>query len=256
MVEFSEIKKFLDEKAEKYNQPVFIETDPIRVPKQFAQKENIEIAGFLAATIAWGQRPAIIKSAFRMMYLMGNDPYLFLMEADEHDFAEFGHFAHRTFNASDLLFFIRSLKNIYQNHGGLQQIFEKGFQTGETVKSALIYFRSVFFEIQGEPRTRKHIADVAAGSAGKRLNMFLRWMVRNDNRGVDFGIWKGIPASSLMLPLDLHTGNAARKLGLLLRRQNDWKAVEEITAVLRNFDPADPVKYDFALFGLGVFENF
>jgi len=251
----TEIKAFLDEKAEQFNRPVFIETDPIQVPKLFIQKENIEIAAFLTATISWGSRPAIIKNALRLMQLMDNSPYEFITQNSEKKMKHLESFVHRTFNGQDCIYFARSLRNIYQNHGGLQQVFETGFSKENSIKEALAHFYKVFFELPGE-RTRKHISNVERGAAAKRLNMFLRWLVRTDNCGVDFGLWKGIPASKLMLPLDVHTGNVARKLGLLQRKQNDWKAVEEVTEVLRKFDPQDPVKYDFALFGLGIFEKF
>jgi len=254
-MQFEVLKRFLDEKAEKYNQPAFIETDPIQVPKQFQNKENIEIAGLLTATISWGSRTSIIKNAVRLMKAMDFQPYDFILNSGYSDFKMLDSFVHRTFNGRDCIHFIRALKNIYQNHCGLQQVFEVGFQKENTVKSALTYFHSVFFETDGE-RTRKHVSNVVKGASAKRLNMYLRWMVRNDKNGVDFGIWDGIPASALMLPLEVHTGNSARKLGLLKRKGNDWKAVEEVTNSLRKFDPEDPVKYDFALFGLGVFEKF
>lgn len=254
-MELTELKDFLDEKAAKYNRPDFISTDPIQVPKQFSRKENIEIAALLTATISWGNRPAIIKNALRLMKLMDNRPFDFIQESSSSDLSALSSFVHRTFNGNDCIYFVRSLKNIYQNHGGLQQVFETGFQNGHSIKSSLAHFHKIFFEIPGE-RTRKHIANVEKNASAKRLNMFLRWMVRSDNHGVDFGLWKGIPASALMLPLDVHTGNTARKLGLLKRKQNDWKAVEEVMETLRRFDPTDPVKYDFALFGLGIFEKF
>jgi len=250
-----DLKKFLDEKVEEYNKPEFIETDPIQVPNLFLLKENIEIAGFLTATISWGNRNAIIKNALRLMATMDNQPFDFIVNASEPEINVLKKFVHRTFNGEDCIFFIRSLRNIYKNHNGLQVVFEEGFQQNGSVKSALIHFYKVFFEFEGE-RTRKHISNVEKGASAKRLNMFLRWMVRKDKNNVDFGIWKGIPVSELMLPLDLHTGNVGRKLGLLQRKSNDWKAVEEITKTLRKLDPNDPVKYDFALFGLGVFEKF
>jgi uncharacterized protein (TIGR02757 family) len=257
MVDFPEnIKSFLDEKILLFNRAGFIETDPIQIPSLFSAKENIEIAGFLAATIAWGQRPTIIRNAQKLISLMGNDPFGFLMTTNEQDWHIFQDFKHRTFNGVDCIYFLKALKNIYQNHGGLEQVFTEGYRLDGSVFGALRYFRSVFFELGHERRTEKHISDVERGAAAKRLNMFLRWMVRTDRSNVDFGLWKNIPASSLMLPLDVHTGNVARKLGLLSRTQNDWRAVEEITARLREFDPKDPVKYDFALFGLGVFEKF
>lgn len=250
-----ELKEFLDEKVAKYNRPEFIISDPIQIPRQFNQKEDIEIAAFLAATIAWGNRQAIIKNASHLMQLMENQPFEFITEGTFTDFERVGAFVHRTFNGQDCIYFMHSLKNIYQSHGGLQTVFETGFKKGENIKEALNHFHKMFFELPGE-RTRKHVANVVKGASGKRLNMFLRWMIRNDNNGVDFGIWDGIPASDLMLPLDVHTGNVARKLGLLNRKQDNWKAVEEVTNELRKLDSEDPVKYDFALFGLGVFEKF
>ncbi len=249
------IKAFLDEKAIKYNQPFFIETDPIQVPKNFSGKENIEIAAFLTATIAWGNRLSIIKNATKLMALMENEPHDFVLNHSATDLKILEKFVHRTFNGSDCIYFVRSLKNIYQNHSGLQTVFENGFRKENEIKSALSEFYNVFFEIAGE-RSRKHVSNVKKGASAKRLNMFLRWMVRKDKTGVDFGLWNGIPQSDLLLPLDIHTGNVARKLGLLQRKSNDWKAVEEVTQTLRVFDPADPIKYDFALFGLGAFEKF
>ena len=250
------IQSFLDQKVISFNHTSFIETDPIQVPTLFSTKENIEIAGFLAATLAWGQRPTIIRNGLKLVGLMNNNPIEFLLQTLEEEWDVFLNFKHRTFNGIDSIYFLRSLRNIYQNHGGLEQVFTAGYQADQSIYSALINFRKVFFELEHEHRTEKHISDVAKGAASKRLCMFLRWMVRTDETGVDFGIWKQIPASALMLPLDVHTGNVSRKLGLLTRTQNDWKAVEEITAKLREFDPEDPVKYDFALFGLGVFEKF
>ena len=256
-MDLTELKDFLDEKVELFNQPNFIETDPIQVPRTFAKKEDIEISAFLTATIAWGNRTAIIKNAKRLMMIMENEPYDFVVNSSNAEIQQLEHFVHRTFNGNDCIYFIQSLKNIYENYGGLQSVFETGFQSANrrTVESALENLFEIFFELPGE-RTRKHISNVGKGSSGKRLNMFLRWMVRDDYSGVDFGIWNGIPASELMLPLDVHTGNVGRKLGILKRKSNDWKAVEEITATLRKFDPTDPIKYDFALFGLGIFEKF
>ncbi len=253
---FADIQSFLDQKYLSFNHPVFIETDPIQVPALFTTKENIEIAGFLAATLAWGQRPTIIRNALKLVTLMNNNPIEFLLNTPEDEWETFSDFKHRTFNGIDCIYFLKSLRNIYQNHGGLEQVFTDGFRKEESVFSALVHFRKVFFEPEHEHRTEKHVSDVEKGAAAKRLNMYLRWMIRSDNFGVDFGLWKKIPASALMLPLDIHTGNVSRKLGLLTRTQNDWRAVEEITAKLREFDPEDPIKYDFALFGLGVFEKF
>ena len=256
MMNHTEIKQFLDEKVILYNRPSFIETDPIQVPKKFSGKENIEISAFFTATLSWGQRITIIRNAEKLMAFMDRQPHTFILNSTESDLAIFDEFKHRTYNGIDCRFFVQSLKNIYQNHGGLEAVFTKGFQLQGSIKSALSYFYSIFFEVGEGGRTRKHVSNVLAGSSAKRLNMFLRWMVREDNAGIDFDLWKRIPASALMLPLDVHTGSVARKLGLLKRKQNDWKAVEEVTSRLCNFDPEDPVKYDFALFGLGVFEQF
>lgn len=250
------IQSFLNQKVLSFNHTSFIETDPIQVPALFTTKENIEIAGFLAATLAWGQRPTIIRNARWLIAHMGNNPSEFLQRVTEDDWIVFSDFKHRTFNGTDCIYFLKALRNIYQNHGGLEQVFTDGYSIDRTVFSALAHFRKIFFELEHEHRTEKHVSDVEKGAAAKRLNMFLRWMIRTDRSGVDFGLWKRIPASALMLPLDVHTGNVARKLGLLTRTQNDWRAVEEITATLREFDPMDPIKYDFALFGLGVFEKF
>lgn len=252
---FHQLKEFLEEKTLKYNQSGFILTDPIQVPKHFSKKQDIEISGFLTAAISWGNRKAIIANAHRMMGHMDFEPYGFIMQAGTSDLEKLEKYVHRTFNGSDLKYFVKSLKNIYAYHGGLEKVLHKGFQTDHTIRSALSHLFEVFFEMPGE-RTRKHLANVQAGASAKRMNMFLRWMVRDDGKGVDFGLWKKIPSSALMLPLDVHTGNVARKLGMLTRKSNDWKAVEEVTDNLRKLDPFDPVKYDFALFGLGIFENF
>jgi len=255
MNKVKDLKNFLDEKVEEFNRPKFIESDPIQVPKLFSAKEDIEISGFLTATISWGNRPAIIKNALRLMSMLGNQPHDFILNASNDEINKLERFVHRTFNGDDCIYFIRALRNIYTHYGGLQTAFETGFEQHHSIKSALAYFYTVFFELKGE-RTRKHISNVQKGASAKRLNMYLRWMSREDKSGVDFGLWKGIPTSALMLPLDVHTGNVGRKLGLLQRKSNDWKAVEEITSSLRKFDSSDPVKYDFALFGLGVFEKF
>jgi uncharacterized protein (TIGR02757 family) len=252
----ADIHSFLDRKVIDFNQTTFIETDPIQIPTLFDRKENIEIAGFLAATLAWGQRPTIIRNALNLVRLMNNNPIEFLLNTPEEEWEVFLSFKHRTFNGIDCIYFLKALKNIYQNHGGMEQVFTLGYQNENSIFSALVYFRKIFFELDHQHRTEKHVSDVLKGASAKRLNMYLRWMVRSDKAEVDFGLWKQIPVSALMLPLDVHTGNVARKLGLLTRTQNDWKAVEEITSRLREFDPADPIKYDFALFGLGAFEKF
>jgi len=250
-----ELKEFLDEKVDIYNNPKFIENDPIQIPHQFTQKEDIEIAGFLSATIAWGNRKMIIKNAQRMMDLMGNSPYDFVLSHSETDLEQLESFVHRTFNSQDFAFFIKSLKNIYQNHQGLENAFAKNIENDKLQRS-ISEFKKIFFEIPHLSRTQKHISDPLKGSAAKRLNMFLRWMVRNDNKGVDFGIWKNISPSILSIPLDVHTGRVSRKLGLLARNQDDAKALTELDKSLRLLDADDPVKYDFALFSLGVDEKF
>jgi len=251
-----DLKNFLDEKYDQYNRPEFIETDPVSVPHLFNVNEDIEIAGFLSATLAWGQRKTIINKSKELLRLMDNRPYRFIMDAGPSDFTAFDNFCHRTFNSSDALYFLNALKNIYTRHGGLRKVFESGFVGQHDAYIAIARFRKIFFESAYPARTLKHIPDVEKGSAAKRLNMFLRWMVRADNRGVDFGLWTGIDPAWLKIPLDLHTGNIARKLELLNRSQNNWQAVCELTARLQYFDPADPVKYDFALFSLGAFEKF
>lgn len=256
MISSNQLQEFLEGKYLQYNSRSFIDSDPIFVPHLFESKEDIEIAGFLTATIAWGQRVTIINNARRLMEMMPGGPYHFLQYAEEEDFKPFLHFVHRTFNGFDCVFFLNAVKRIYRDHGGLETVLTKGFQNHGSVFSALKYFRKLFLGEENSGHPAKHVSDVSSNAAAKRLNMYLRWMIRNDRAGVDFGIWKGIPASHLMIPLDVHSGNTARKLGLLDRKQNDWKAVEALTAVLREFDPNDPVKYDYALFGLGIFEKF
>lgn len=250
-----ELKEFLDEKVDKYNNRRFIETDPICIPHNYTDKEDIEISGFLTATIAWGNRKMIIKSAERMMQMLGESPYDFVMSHMEKHLENLNDFVHRTFNSEDLCHFIRALKLIYRRKGGLEDIFNE-FQTTDSLQPAIHEFRNIFFEIPHLDRTHKHIADPMKGSAAKKINMFLRWMVRRDKRRVDFGIWRSISPSILSCPLDVHSGNVARKLGLLKRKQNDAKALRELDASLRRLDKDDPVKYDYALFGLGIFENF
>lgn len=251
------IKDFLDEKLLLFNNKSFIETDPIQIPHQFTKKEDIEIAAFLAATIAWGQRKTIIGNAQKLMLWMDNAPHDFILNHSAKELAPFKKFVHRTFNGTDCVFFIKSLQNIYLKHGGLEGAFGKGIKTkDESIKNAIIGFRKLFLELRHDARSDKHISNPESKSSAKRLCMYLRWMVRNDKKGVDFGIWNKINASQLCLPLDVHTGNVSRKLGLLKRTQDDWQAVEEITSVLKQFDKNDPVKYDFALFGLGAFEGF
>ncbi|WP_158210838.1 TIGR02757 family protein [Myroides phaeus] len=249
----TELKEFLDEKVILYNNPDFITDDPVQIPHLYSLKEDIEIAGFLSATIAWGNRKMIIKNAHKMMDLMGNSPYDFVLNHSESNLENLHDFVHRTFNGVDFMTFVKSLQNIYTNHGGLEAIFA----TDEySVQQRISKFKKVFFEIEHPSRTEKHISDPLKGSAAKRINMYLRWMVRQDNAGVDLGIWKSISPSELSCPLDVHSGNMARKLGILTRKQNDGKALLELDTALRDFDPTDPVKYDFALFGLGAIEKF
>lgn len=248
------LKEYLDEKASYYNQPRFIETDPIQIPHLFTQKEDIEIIGFLIATIAWGNRKSIITNGQKLCKIMGNSPYDFIMSYDKND-ATHINFVHRTFNADDLHYFFISLKNIYTTLGGLEKIFSKHISETST-QPAITAFKKAFFALPHLQRTEKHVSDPLKNSAAKRINMYLRWMVRNDNKGVDFGIWNAISPSTLSCPLDVHSGRIARDLKLLTRKQNDGKALLELDTALRKFDPTDPVKYDFALFGLGAFENF
>ena len=251
----SELKDFLDEKVLQYNTLDFIESDPVQIPHLFTRKEDIEIAGFLSATIAWGNRTMIIKNSHRMIDLMGNAPFDFVMSHSDDDLQRLETFVHRTFNGQDFSSFIKSLQNIYLNHNGLEAVFSK-HQEPASIQKSISEFKKTFFEIPHQYRTQKHVSDPMKGSAAKRINMYLRWMCRQDKKGVDLGIWKRIPPAILSCPLDVHSGNVARKLGLLTRKQNDGKAVAELDAKLRKLDPTDPVKYDFALFGLGVFEGF
>jgi uncharacterized protein (TIGR02757 family) len=250
-----ELKGFLDARVDLYNRPEFIGSDPVSIPHRFSAKEDIEIAGFLAATIAWGNRVSILKSSDRMMKLLGDAPFDFIMNHTDNDLRAIEGAMHRTFNAEDFIYFIEALKYLYLEKGGIEAIFSR-YQTRDSLQPAIHEFRKIFLGLPHNQRTSRHISDPFKGSAAKKINMYLRWMVRKDDRGVDFGIWKSIPPSVLSCPLDVHSGSVARKLGLLTRRQNDAKAVAELDMNLRALDPSDPVRYDFALFGLGVFENF
>lgn len=251
----SELKEFLDFKAEQYNTPDFISTDPIQIPHQFSSKEDIEISGFLTATISWGNRKSILKNANSLMELLDHSPYEFVMQHSEDELQKLENFVHRTFNGTDLKYFIVALKNIYSQHAGMETIFSNN-ATKDSLQPAIHEFKKIFFELAHESRSEKHVSDPLKKSAAKRINMFLRWMVRKDTNNVDFGIWDQISPAQLSCPLDVHSGNVARKLGLLSRKQNDAKALNELDANLRRLDPLDPVKYDFALFGLGVFEKY
>jgi uncharacterized protein (TIGR02757 family) len=251
----TELKEFLDEKVILYNNPKFIESDPIQIPHLFSKKEDIEIAGFLAATISWGNRKSIIKNCHRMMDLMEHSPFDFVMNHKESDLKPLESFVHRTFNGIDFITFIKGLQHIYTNHNGIEAVFSKYAQK-DSLQVSIHEFKNAFFEIEHLTRTEKHISDPLKKSAAKRINMYLRWMIRDDVHGVDLGIWKTLNTTQLSCPLDVHSGNVARKLGLLTRKQNDAKALAELDTALRLLDPKDPVKYDFALFGLGVFEGF
>jgi uncharacterized protein (TIGR02757 family) len=251
----SDLKEFLDEKVNKYNNTSFIESDPISIPHSYTGKEDIEISGFLAATISWGNRKTILRNANRMMELLDDSPYDFIINSDDQDLESIEGFVHRTFNSLDLIYFLKALKHIYRTKGGLEKIFTEN-KTGDSLQPAIHKLNTIFFELPHRQRTERHLSDPFKGSASKKINMFLRWMIRKDDKGVDFGLWKSISPSILSCPLDVHSGNVARKLGLLTRKQSDSKAVSELDHNLRKMDINDPVKYDFALFGLGVFEAF
>jgi uncharacterized protein (TIGR02757 family) len=250
----SELKDFLDLKVEHFEKPDFISDDPIQVPHRFSKKEDIEISAFLTALIAWGQRKTIIRNAESLMERMDHQPHAFLMGMSKGEEEGFHNFVHRTFNGIDCCFFIQRLSKLYKKEGGLEGtlailVAEQGTAAG------LSAFKDLFFQGSPPARSKKHLADPLAGSSAKRLNMFLRWMVRDASKGVDFGLWKGVSPSQLSMPLDVHTGNVGRSLSILKHKQNNWKAVAELDASLRRMDPLDPVKYDFALYGLGVHEG-
>ena len=249
----TELKEFLDEKVALYLKPNFVVEDPIAIPHQFSKKEDVEIAAFLTATIAWGRRPMILKNAQEMMRIMDHSPHEFILNANNKEIEQSLNFCHRTFQGVDLQTFIYALRNIYQNHNGLEACF---YTEKEDMSASISSFKQTFFSINHLSRTQKHVSDPLKGSASKRLIMFLRWMVRSNNEGVDFGIWKTLNPSQLSCPLDVHTANVARKLGLITRKANDWKTVKELDIHLRSFCKEDPSKYDFALFGLGVYEKF
>lgn len=251
MLKFEELRDFLNEKADQYNAPDFIENDPIQIPHRFSLKQDIEIAGFLAATISWGNRKSIINSADKMLDIMGNSPYDFVMSYSEKDLESIQDKSiHRTFNGQDFSYFIRQFNRIYKENESLENLFEVK-KTENNFLHAIERFRNGFLETE-KHRSHKHISSPYKNSSAKRIIMFLRWMVRKDKRGVDFGIWENIDQKNLSIPLDVHTGNISRKLGLVSRTQNDWKTVEELDIAIRKFDEKDPAKYDFALFGLGV----
>ena len=250
------LKSFLDEKHNQYNCIDFIEQDPIIIPHAFAKKEDIEISGFFAATLAWGQRKTIINNANKLMLWMDNSPHQFILNSSAKDWKPFSKFIHRTFNGEDCITFIKCLQHIYKNKNGLESVFTKELLIENDMSKCISNFKKVFFEKNNHTRTSKHVADPLRNSSAKRICMYLRWMVRNDNNGVDFGIWKTIKPSQLYCPLDVHSARAAIALQLLNRTQTDWKAVNELTCSLRLLDESDPVKYDFALFGLSAYEGF
>lgn len=249
-----ELKALLDRKVMQFNQVTFIESDPVSIPHQFTKKQDIEIAAFFTAIISWGQRKTILQSATRLMEFMDFTPHDFLQNHTDHDLKNFEGFVHRTFNATDLYYVLHVLKTHYQNHDSLEDLFLNDSTAANSgIKDKLIYFHNQVFDFDFAPeRTRKHIATPERNSACKRLNMFLRWMVRKDGNGVDFGLWERITPPQLICPLDVHVHRVALDLGLMSRTQADWKAAEELTAQLRLFCPDDPVKYDFALFGIGL----
>ena len=245
-----ELQELLNEKANHYESLEFIADDPILIPHLFSKKEDIEIAGFFAATIAWGQRITIIRNAKKMLKLMDYEPFDFIINHEASDLKSMHGFVHRTFNQVDLIYFFKALQNIYLNHSGLEHVLK--LLPNASLAENLAQFKTIFFELEHLARTEKHVSNPLKKSSAKRLNMYLRWMVRSNAKSVDFGIWKNYKPSELMIPLDVHTGTVGRNIGILKRKQNDWKSVEELTKSLRVFDKKDPIKYDFALFGMGV----
>src|SRR5882757_6018939 len=245
-----DIRAFLDRKVDEYNRPSFIANDPISIPRGFTGRQDIEIAGFFAAIFSWGNRTTIINKTQQLMQWMDNAPYQFILQHEEKDLTKLLDFRHRTFNATDLLYFIEFFRHHYARYDSLEDAFlhTPDFLTG---------FYHYFFSLESAPpRTYKHIATPEKNSSCKRLNMFLRWMVRSDDRGVDFGLWKKISPSRLICPLDVHVARVARRFGFMTRTRTDWQAALELTDYLITLDADDPVKYDFALFGLGVMEKF
>jgi uncharacterized protein (TIGR02757 family) len=252
----AELKELLDSLVHRFNIPEFIENDPISIPRSFTRKEDIEISGFLTALIAWGQRPVILRNARQLMERMDDAPFDFILHHSATERRKFSVFCHRTFNGTDAIFFLRALQAIYRSAGGLEGVFTSAYNTNGDLGSAISAVRDTFMSLRCPKRSRKHFADPMRNAAAKRINMFLRWMVRKDSSGVDFGLWVGIPTSALYCPLDLHSGKTARHLGLLDRNQDDWKAVQELTENLSKLDPKDPVRYDFALYGWGLHERY
>ncbi|MEO9873110.1 TIGR02757 family protein [Ekhidna sp.] len=252
-----ELKSFLDSKFEEYNQPDFIPNDPICIPHEYAKKQDIEIAGLMAAVFAWGQRKTIINKSHEFLGYMDNDPHGFVLNHSEADLKPFLNFKHRTFNSTDALYFIHFFQWFYRQHDSLEKAFTEELSREAKMEVRLTHFFELFFSLPDHPiRTYKHVPNPARKSACKRINMFLRWMVRKDDKGVDFGLWDTMRPSQLICPCDLHVDRVARKLGLIHRKQTDWQTAIELTENLKKLDANDPVKYDFALFGLGVEEKF
>lgn len=247
-----QLRELLEALHDKFNCEEFIEADPISVPHSFSLREDREIAGLLASTIAWGNRKAIVKSAHRMMRYMDNAPYDFVLNASEEELQSLTTYVHRTFNGEDFKDFVLAMRHIITQWGGIGEFFEQRYEATQDLRVVLSEFRREFHAAEHNPHSEKHISSIDKGAACKRLCMYLRWMVREDDRGVDFGLWRKIPMSALYMPLDIHTGRMGRSLGLLTRKQSDWKAVEELTASLRAFDASDPVRYDYSLFGVGI----
>lgn len=253
-----DFKEFLDRKVEEYNTPAFIAPDPISIPHRFSKKQDIEISALFAALFAWGNRTIIINKTTELMKLMDDAPYEFCMRHQDQDLRRLTGFKHRTFNATDLLYFVQFLHHHYRQHASLEAAFTRGMNPGDAnIEGALNGFYTYFFSFPDAPaRTAKHVAAPFKGSTCKRLNMYLRWMVRRDHQGVDFGLWQQISPAQLVCPIDVHVARVAKRFGLLQRKQTDWLAGIELTEHLKRFDPTDPAKYDFALFGLGVVEKF
>jgi len=255
-IDWLHLKEFLDSKVDLYNQPEFIALDPISIPHQYTKKQDIEIAGFFAATLAWGKRITVINKCKELLRMMDNAPHEFLLKHKFSDLKPFENFKHRTFNSTDALYFIESLKVYYRAHESLEDAFI-GLRSDPTVESGLVNFHDQFFSLPDFPkRTIKHVSTPVRKSACKRLNMYLRWMVRQDDKGVDFGIWRKINPSQLICPCDVHVERVGRKLKLIRKKGMNWQTALELTANLRKLDPIDPVKYDFALFGLGIIERY
>jgi uncharacterized protein (TIGR02757 family) len=264
----SDLRTFLDKKVAEYNTPSFIPDDPVSIPHEYSLKQDIEISAFFTAIFSWGNRTNIIRKTQELMQLMDRSPYQFILQHEEKDLIPFLGFKHRTFNATDLLYFISFFRHHYDHHASLEDAFLLPWESGERevaathlkawrADGALSAFYHYFFSLpDAPPRTRKHIAAPEKNSACKRINMFLRWMVRRDGQGVDFGIWRRIPTARLICPLDLHVARVAKRFNLLSRKSSDWLAATELTDNLRLLDPKDPTKYDFALFGLGVIEKY